>query len=242
MAALAKQTLSAGDIKELPKAHVESVAHETFKVSKLTVQPGWKWSECIKPLVGTDSCQVAHSGVVTEGSMTVKMDDGTEMTFEAGDTFYIPPRTRRVGERRCPHGRIRGERTEQGQRRSKRREFSLGGPGLTPSPTSHPAQHSLHPSRGREPAHGRPRRSRARAGRFPRRGPASKKKLKKKEYAAVASVLRWVSRTTSPPPPLSSLIKRGQPQRLNLLAPLKVPQRVALEPERAMETRRARVL
>ena len=83
MAALAKQTLSAGDIKELPKAHVESVAHETFKVSKLTVQPGWKWSECIKPLVGTDSCQVAHSGVVTEGSMTVKMDDGTEMTFNA---------------------------------------------------------------------------------------------------------------------------------------------------------------
>ena len=72
-------------------------------------------------------------------------------------------------------------------------------------------------------------------GRFPRRGPASKKKLKKKEYA-VASVLRWVSRTTSPPPPLSSLIKRGQPQRLHLLAPLEVPQRVALEPERAMET------
>ena len=85
MAALAKQTLSAGDIKDLPKAHVESVAHETFKVSKLTVQPGWKWSECIKPLVGTDSCQVAHSGVVTEGSMTVKMDDGTEMTFNAGE-------------------------------------------------------------------------------------------------------------------------------------------------------------
>ena len=68
-----------------------------------------------------------------------------------------------------------------------------------------------------------------------------KKTKKKKEYA-VAFVLRWVSRTTSPPPHLSSLIKRGQPQRLNLLAPLKVPQRVALEPERAMETRRARVL
>ena len=166
--------------------------------------------------------------------------DGDDL--QRGRYFLHPARTRRVGERRCPHGRIRGERTEQGQRRSRRREFSLGGPGLTPSPTSHPAQHSLHPSRGREPAHGRPRRSRARAGRFPRRGPASKKKLKKKEYAAVASVLRWVSRTTSPPPHLSSLIKRGQPQRLNLLAPLKVPQRVALEPERAMETRRARVL
>ena len=60
-------------------------------MSKLTVQPGWKWSECIKPLVGTDSCQVAHQGVVVSGGMTVVMDDGSKMSFTAGDTFYIPP-------------------------------------------------------------------------------------------------------------------------------------------------------
>jgi len=49
-------------------------------------------------------------------------------------------------------------------------------------------------------------------------------------FAAIASVSRWVSRTTSPPPHLSSLVW-GQPQRLHLLAHLKVPQRVALEPD-----------
>ena len=73
------------------QAHVESVAHDTFKVSKLTVQPGWKWSECIKPLVGTDSCLASHQGVVVSGAMTVVMDDGTKMSYKAGDTYYIPP-------------------------------------------------------------------------------------------------------------------------------------------------------
>ena len=66
--------------------------------------------------------------------------------------------------------------------------------------------------------------------------PLKKTKKKKKNMPPLPPVSRWVSRTTSPPPHLSSLIKRGQPQRLNLLAPLEVPQRVALEPERAMET------
>ena len=85
MVTLEKQTLGKGDVKDLPKAHVETNIHGSFKVSKLTVQPGWKWSTDIKPLVGTDSCQVAHNGVVASGSMTVRMDDGTEMTFGPGD-------------------------------------------------------------------------------------------------------------------------------------------------------------
>ena len=91
MVVLEKQTLGKGDVKTLPKAVVETVEHSSFKISKLTVEPGWKWSECIKPLVGTDSCKVAHQGVILSGAMCVKMDDGTEMNFSAGDSFFIPP-------------------------------------------------------------------------------------------------------------------------------------------------------
>ena len=88
---LEKFTLAEGETKNLPKAKVQTNVHETFKVSKLTMEPGWKWSVDIKPLVGTDSCQVGHSGVIQSGTMTVKMDDGTEKTFKGGDSFYIPP-------------------------------------------------------------------------------------------------------------------------------------------------------
>lgn len=54
-------------------------------------EPGWKWSEAIKPIVGTESCQVEHLGYVLSGRMAAKMNDGTEMEFAAGDLVHIPP-------------------------------------------------------------------------------------------------------------------------------------------------------
>jgi len=34
------------------------------QIGRYTFQPGWRWSECIKPVVGTDSWQVEHIGDV----------------------------------------------------------------------------------------------------------------------------------------------------------------------------------
>jgi len=56
-----------------------------------TYEPGWKWSENVKPIAGTDSCQVAHFGYVLSGGMVVHMDDGQDMEIKAGDVVAIPP-------------------------------------------------------------------------------------------------------------------------------------------------------
>jgi uncharacterized cupin superfamily protein len=56
-----------------------------------TFEPGWKWSENVKPIAGTDSCQVAHFGYVLSGSMRVHMDDGQEIEINSGDVVAIPP-------------------------------------------------------------------------------------------------------------------------------------------------------
>lgn len=61
------------------------------KVTALHVKPGWRWSEHIKPLVGTDSCQVRHLGVITHGRVTAVHDDGTQVTYGAGDAYSIMP-------------------------------------------------------------------------------------------------------------------------------------------------------
>ena len=60
-------------------------------VAKGTFEPGWKWSENVKPIAGTDSCQVAHFGYVLSGAMRVYMDDGSEAEVTAGDVMAIPP-------------------------------------------------------------------------------------------------------------------------------------------------------
>ena len=56
-----------------------------------TFEPGWRWSENLKPIAGTDSCQVDHVGYVVSGRMTIKMDDGTEHECRPGEAFHIPP-------------------------------------------------------------------------------------------------------------------------------------------------------
>jgi quercetin dioxygenase-like cupin family protein len=60
-------------------------------VGRGTFEPGWRWSEHVKPLSGTDSCQVEHIGYVQQGQMKVVMDDGTELTVGPGDVFHMPP-------------------------------------------------------------------------------------------------------------------------------------------------------
>lgn len=57
----------------------------------LNFEPGWRWSECIKPVVGTDSCQVSHVGYAVSGRLTVKLNDGTQKTIEPGMSYTIPP-------------------------------------------------------------------------------------------------------------------------------------------------------
>ena len=54
-------------------------------------QSGWKWSQDVKPLAGTDTCQAAHVGYVMSGRMRIRMNDGTEQEFGPGDLMEVAP-------------------------------------------------------------------------------------------------------------------------------------------------------
>ena len=60
-------------------------------VGRGTFEPGWRWSENIKPIAGTDSCQTFHLGYVVSGRMKVIMDDGQEAECGPGDVAVIEP-------------------------------------------------------------------------------------------------------------------------------------------------------
>ena len=59
--------------------------------ARLTLEPGWKWSECVKPVVGTDSCQAHHVGFIQSGTLHVIHEDGTELELGPGSTYEILP-------------------------------------------------------------------------------------------------------------------------------------------------------
>jgi quercetin dioxygenase-like cupin family protein len=73
------------------KGKVQIVKLGSVNVGRGTFEPGWRWSEHVKPIAGTESCESAHTGYCISGRMTVRMDDGTEDSVGPGDAFTIAP-------------------------------------------------------------------------------------------------------------------------------------------------------
>ena len=55
------------------------------------VRAGCRWSECVKPVTGTDSCQARHVGVVQPGRLAIRHEDETEVEIGPGDAYVIEP-------------------------------------------------------------------------------------------------------------------------------------------------------
>ena len=70
---------------------VEVVKVGDVTVSRSTFQPGWRWSQHVKPIAGGESCQTLHHSFVTSGRLHVRHDDGSEEEYGAGDVWVIQP-------------------------------------------------------------------------------------------------------------------------------------------------------
>jgi class 3 adenylate cyclase len=79
------------EIRRVDKAHIELVELGELTIGRAIFEPGWRWSEHVKPIVGTESCQVHHLGYVVSGHLHIEMTDGASMDVMGGDAFEIPP-------------------------------------------------------------------------------------------------------------------------------------------------------
>lgn len=77
--------------RDFPNGHAAFVNVGDHTVGRSTMQPGWKWSNDIKPIVKTDSCQMLHTGVVLSGQLRVEHTDGSTADLKAGDAYAIEP-------------------------------------------------------------------------------------------------------------------------------------------------------
>jgi len=74
-----------------PKGKLDIVTFASASVGKAVLEPGWRWSESVKPIARTESCQAPHFQYQLSGTLRVIMDDGTEKDLRAGDVSLVPP-------------------------------------------------------------------------------------------------------------------------------------------------------
>lgn len=88
-----KKSFSQADDAKQPaeKITFETVELNGLTLSRVTCQAGWRWSVDLKPVLGTDSCQMDHFLYVLSGKMKVVADDGQELEYGPGDVAHIPP-------------------------------------------------------------------------------------------------------------------------------------------------------
>lgn len=60
------------------------------QVGRLTLEPGWRWSQHVKPIAGTEWCEAPHFQYHLTGRLHVVMADGTELDANPGDVTALP--------------------------------------------------------------------------------------------------------------------------------------------------------
>jgi hypothetical protein len=78
------------EVREFPNGRAEILRIGGGEVGRLILEPGWRWSNDVKPIAGTDSCEAPHFQYHVSGRLAIRMDDGTEFIAGPGDITSLP--------------------------------------------------------------------------------------------------------------------------------------------------------
>ncbi len=78
------------EVREFPNGLAEILNVGDAEIGRLVFQPGWRWSNDLKGIAKTDSCEAPHFQYHLSGHLHIVMDDGTEITAGPGDVTSLP--------------------------------------------------------------------------------------------------------------------------------------------------------
>jgi len=78
------------EVREFPNGTAEIFSVGGDEIGRLTFRPGFRWSNDLKPIAKTDSCEAPHFQYHLSGRLAIRMDDGTEFVAEPGDITSLP--------------------------------------------------------------------------------------------------------------------------------------------------------
>lgn len=87
----AKSFRAPEQVRSFPNGRIELISHGETTIGRFHMEPGWRWSRDLGPIVQTRSCQVHHQGVVVRGRIRIESDTGEVAEFGVEDAYDIPP-------------------------------------------------------------------------------------------------------------------------------------------------------
>jgi hypothetical protein len=78
------------EVRRFPHGRAEILKVGGGEVGRLVLEPGWRWSNDVKPIAGTEWCEAPHMQVHLSGRLAIHMADGTEFVAESGDITSLP--------------------------------------------------------------------------------------------------------------------------------------------------------
>ncbi len=80
----------ADELREFPNGRAEILTLGDAEIGRLILQPGWRWSNDVKPIANTASCEAPHFQYHVSGQLAIRMDDGSQFIARAGDVTSLP--------------------------------------------------------------------------------------------------------------------------------------------------------
>ncbi|HET7476604.1 MAG TPA: cupin domain-containing protein [Dermatophilaceae bacterium] len=91
MSAAEQKTFGEPDeTRTFPNGRVDLIKIGNAEIGQLTLEPGWKWSQDVKPIAGTHLCEAPHFQYHLKGTLHILMGDGTEFDAVPGDVTALP--------------------------------------------------------------------------------------------------------------------------------------------------------
>jgi hypothetical protein len=78
------------EVRQFPHGRAEILRVGDTEIGRLVLEPGWRWSNDVKPIAKTESCQAPHFQYHVSGRIAIRMDDGTEFIAEPGAVTSLP--------------------------------------------------------------------------------------------------------------------------------------------------------
>jgi class 3 adenylate cyclase len=87
----AKNAERRDQVRRFPHGSVNVIVVGEATIGRGTLEPGWRWTVDMAPVMGTPTCQQRHLGVGISGRMQFDMDDGTTLLVGPDDVYEVPP-------------------------------------------------------------------------------------------------------------------------------------------------------